>query len=136
MGASVNKVFLLGRLGADPELRYVGDRQRPVTKFSIATDESWKVGDEWKSKTQWTRVVVWGKFAEICAARLVKGQQVFVEGRLQTSSFTPKGSDKPKYSTEVVADNVEFLARPGESAKPTTDELPDLGPFGEDDIPF
>lgn len=135
MGASVNKVILLGRLGAAPDLRHVGGDDRTVVNFSVATDSRWKAGDERKSETQWTRVVAWGKLAELCA-KLVKGQQVYVEGRLRTSSYTPAGAEKPVYSTEVVAAEVVFLAKPG---KPTTekpsDDLPDRE-FTEDDLPF
>jgi single-strand DNA-binding protein len=107
--ASLNKVFLIGNLGADPEIRYT-PAGTAVGNFSIATTEVWndKAGER-QEKTEWHRVVVWNKNAENCAEYLKKGRSVHVEGRLQTRSWEDKDSGAKRYTTEVVADRVTFL---------------------------
>ena len=108
--SSVNKVILIGHLGADPELR--DGRGQPVCNLRIATSESWNDKDGQKQeRTEWHRVTVWGKQAEHCKKFLEKGRQVYVEGRLQTSSYEQDGIKK--YSTEVVAQTVQFLGGKG-----------------------
>jgi single-strand DNA-binding protein len=106
--AGVNKVIIVGRLGADPELKSVGNGGN-VARLSIATSENWvdKEGQK-QERTEWHRVVVWGKLAEICGKHLAKGRQVYVEGRLQTRSWEDQQGQK-RYSTEVVANTVQFL---------------------------
>ena len=104
---SLNKVQLIGRLGQDPESKNVNGNT--VTKLSVATSENWtdKSGQR-QEKTEWHKVVVWGKTAENVAKYLSKGRQVYVEGRLQTRSWDDK-EGKKCYATEVVASTVQFL---------------------------
>src|ERR1043165_1995511 len=108
MAGGVNKVILVGNLGADPEVRYTPSGQ-PVANFRIATSESWmdKAGQK-QERTEWHRIVAWGKLAEICGKHLSKGRQVYLEGRLQTRSWEDQQGQK-KYTTEVVANTVQFL---------------------------
>ena len=116
--SGVNKVILVGRLGSDPELKYTSNSQA-VAKFSVATSEQWKnkqTGDM-QEKTEWHRVVVWGKMAEICGQHLSKGRQVYIEGKLQTRSWEDQASGQKKYSTEVVANTVQFLGAAGERSQ-------------------
>ncbi len=105
---SVNKVILLGRLGQDPELKYTPGGSA-VCNFSLATTEAWtdKQGQK-QEKTEWHRVVVWGKLAELCNQYLAKGRQAFLEGRLQTRSWDDKDGNK-KYTTEILASTVQFI---------------------------
>ena len=107
-GGGVNKVILIGNLGADPELRYTPGGQA-VCDIRLATNESWtdKNGQK-QERTEWHRVVMWGKPAEICKQYLTKGQKLFIEGRLQTRSWDDKDGNK-KYSTEIVATDFMFL---------------------------
>ena len=105
---SVNKVILVGNLGADPELKYTPSN-RAVCNLSVATNEVWKdKSGQKQEKTEWHRVTVWGEQAENCSKFLSKGRMVYVEGRLQTRSWDDK-EGKKRYSTEVVADRVVFL---------------------------
>ena len=142
--ASINKVILIGNLGSDPEVRYLPSGQ-PVGNFNIATTERWtgKDGNPGE-RTEWHRIVVFGKQAENCKEYLKKGRQVYVEGRLQTREWDDKEGQK-KRTTEIVAQTVQFLGQGGggggrdrASAEP---ELPAAGGEpsilgGEDDIPF
>ena len=107
-GMSVNKVILVGRLGQNPEVRYTPSGSA-VANFSVATNEAWtdKNGQK-QERTEWHRVVVWGKLAELCNQYLQKGRQCYVEGRLQTREWADKDGVK-KYSTEVQAQTVQFL---------------------------
>ena len=106
---SVNKVILLGRLGQDPELKYTPSGAA-VCNFSLATSETWtdKNSGQKNEKTEWHRIVVWGKLAELCNQYLAKGRQAFVEGSLQTRSWDDQNGQK-RYMTEVVARNIQFL---------------------------
>jgi len=106
----VNKVFVLGNLGRDPELRYT-EGGKPVARLSVATTRRWtnRESGETVEETEWHRVSVWGKQAEMCDKFLSKGNKVHVEGRLRTSSWDDKETGKKRYSTEVVAENVAFL---------------------------
>jgi single-strand DNA-binding protein len=149
--ASVNKVILLGNLGADPEVRFTPGGQ-PVANFRMATTDSWmdKNSNQRQERTEWHRVVVWGKLAELCGEYLKKGRQCYVEGRLQTREWTDK-EGKKNYTTEVVANQVTFLggrpegagARSGApsnqadyGAPPPMDDMGGGMPAGGDDIPF
>jgi single-strand DNA-binding protein len=106
---SVNKVILVGNLGADPELKYTPSN-RPVCNLSIATNEVFKdKGGQRQERTEWHRVTVWGEQAENCSKYLAKGRMVYIEGRLQTRSWDDKTDGKKRYSTEIVADRVTFL---------------------------
>ena len=111
--ASVNKVILIGNLGADPELRYTPNGNRPVCSLRIATTEVYKdKAGQKQEQTEWHRITVWGDQAENCNKYLAKGRSVYVEGRLQTRSWDDKDGQK-KYSTEVVAERVKFLGGAG-----------------------
>jgi len=149
MAGGVNKVILVGNLGADPEVRFTPSGQA-VANFRIATSESWtdKNGQK-QDRTEWHRIVVWGKLAELCGEYLGKGRQCFVEGRLQTREWTDKENRK-NYTTEVVANNVVFLGGRDASANrsrprnggedyaqpPAGVEEVANSPAPEDDIPF
>lgn len=141
MAGNVNKVILLGNLGAKPELKYLPSGQA-VCEMRIATSETYTdKNDQKQERTEWHRVVVWGKTAENCAKYLDKGRQVYVEGRLQTRSWDNKEGVK-QYMTETVANQVVFLSgggqreeRPtGGGGAPAAAGDPAFG--GEDDIPF
>lgn len=113
MAGSFNKVHILGNLGADPELRYT-QNQVPVATLSVATTEYRKTADGTPQNiTEWHRVVVWNKQAENCQKYLKKGRTVFIEGRLQTRSWEDQSGVK-KYTTEIVAQNVQFVGGGGQ----------------------
>jgi single-strand DNA-binding protein len=106
--ASLNKVMVIGNLGADPEMRYTANGNA-VTTFNVATNESWTdQAGERKERTEWFSVVTWNRLAETCAQYLTKGRSVYVEGRLQTRSWEGQDGQK-RYRTEVIADTVRFL---------------------------
>lgn len=106
---SVNKVIILGRLGQDPELKYTPSGAA-VCNFSLATSESWndKATGQKQERTEWHRIVVWGKLAELCNQYLSKGRQAFVEGKIQTRSWEDKDGNK-RYTTEIAANTVQFI---------------------------
>jgi single-strand DNA-binding protein len=107
--SGVNKVILIGNLGKDPEVRYTPGGQA-VANFNIATNESWKdKSGQMQERTEWHRIVVWGKLAELCGEYLSKGRQVYIEGRLQTREWNNKEGAK-QYTTEIVANQVVFLS--------------------------
>jgi len=115
--AGINKVILIGNLGRDPELRYTQNGQ-PVANFSLATSENWtdKTSGEKVEKTEWHRIVVWGRTAEHCSQYLAKGRTVYIEGRLQTRDWEDKEGQK-RSTTEINAQTVQFLGGPkGQSA--------------------
>ena len=106
--AGVNKVILVGRLGQDPEIKSISPQSK-VANFSIATSETWIKDGQKQEKTEWHRIVAWGKLAETCGRFLTKGKQVYVEGRLQTRSWEDQQGQK-KFTTEIVATTVQFLS--------------------------
>ena len=111
--ASVNKVILIGNLGADPETRYLpsGDA---VTNIRIATSEKWKdKSGEQQEHTEWHRIAFFGKLAEIAGEYLKKGSPVYVEGRIRTRKWQDKESGQDRYSTEIVADRMQMLGGRG-----------------------
>lgn len=112
--ASVNKVILIGTLGRDPELRQTPNGNHVCT-LSLATNDSWLDGEEWKERTNWHRVIVWGTQAQNCAKYLEKGRSCYVEGRIQTRTWDDENGQK-HYATEVVASSVLFLGK-GQSGK-------------------
>lgn len=142
--SSVNKATILGRLGADPELKYTPTGQ-PVCELRVATSESYadKAGAK-QERTEWHRVVAWGKTAENCAKFLQKGRQAYIEGKLQTRQWDDKDGKK-HYTTEIVAQNVVFVGdareqqpqhqrkRQERAEAPPTATAQDMS---EDDIPF
>jgi single-strand DNA-binding protein len=145
----MNKVIVVGNLGADPTMRTTQGGQN-VTNFSVATSEKWKdkQTNEMKEKTEWHKVVVWGAQAQACAQYLFKGSKVAVEGSLQTSKWTDN-SNIERYTTEIKANKVEFLTprnqqqgspQGGYSAPyqppPQQHQPGPQGPPMDDDIPF
>jgi single-strand DNA-binding protein len=138
---SVNKAILVGNLGKDAELRYTPGGQS-VASFSIATTENWTSKDgEKKEQTEWHRIVLWGKQAETLQPYLVKGKQVFVEGRLQTRQWEKDG--QKHYTTEIKADRIVLLGggsrdrgdRAGDSGG-YQDPMKEPAAVTDDDIPF
>lgn len=108
MSRGLNKVMIIGRLGRDPEMRYTPSG-RPVTTFTVASTRSWtSSAGERRSETEWFNVVAWGSLAEICKQHLVKGQQVYVEGRLQTRVWEDNNGSK-RTSIEIVASEMIML---------------------------
>ena len=149
--ASVNKVILIGNLGRDPELRYTASGQG-VANFTLATNERWRDKDgNNQERTEWHRIVVWGKTAENCAQYLQKGRSAYVEGRLQTREWEDRDGNKRR-TTEVTAQQLLMLGRRGDAPSgggpetddapsgdgPETEGPPESGPKegGPDDIPF
>lgn len=153
--SSVNKMILIGHLGADPELKYIPSG-KAVCTFRIATSETWKDDSGNKQeRTEWTTVVAWAQLGEVCAKYLTKGRPVYVEGRKQTRTYDDKDGVK-RYFTECVAQEVKFLGdgkgggegggegRGRSDSKPSSDskrgdDRPPPGGFGHDadgDIPF
>ncbi len=111
-----NKATLIGRLGKDPESRYTPDGLM-VTSFSLATDEQWKdKNGEKVQKTEWHRIIAFGKLAEICANYLVKGKLIFIEGKIQTRAWEDKEGVK-RNTTEIVASNMQMLDSKGSESK-------------------
>ena len=140
---SVNKAILIGHLGKDPEVRHTPSGAAVAT-FSIATNESWNNKDgQREERTEWHRVVAFGKLADICGQYLKKGKQIYIEGRLQTRSWDDRDGNK-RYTTEIVAATMTMLGRAGEAATESyappiaEDPFPGASSSGteEDDIPF
>jgi single-strand DNA-binding protein len=132
MTRSLNKAMIIGRLGRDPEMRYTPSG-RPVTTFSVATSRSWNTSEgERRTETEWFNIVAWGSLAEICKQYLNKGQQVYIEGRLQTRHWDDSEGNKHS-STEIVANEMIMLGDRRESNHNLNDEgeLTD-----EDEFPF
>jgi single-strand DNA-binding protein len=128
--SAVNKVILVGNLGADPELRYTPGGQA-VANFNLATNEKWTTKEgEKKERVEWHRIVVWGKPAELCGEYLKKGRQVYIEGRNATREWTDKDGIK-RWSTEVIATNVVFLGgAPGGRREEPPPPADDDSPYG------
>jgi single-strand DNA-binding protein len=138
MSRGLNKVMIIGRLGRDPEMRYTPS-MRPVTNFSMATTRSWKTSEgERREETEWFNVVAWGSLAEICNEYLTKGQQVYIEGRLQTRRWEDDDGNK-RSTVEVVAKEMIML---GDRKKKTDegddeeDAFSDAFSDEEDEFPF
>ena len=137
---SVNKVFLIGNLGKDPEVRFTPGG-RAVAKFPLATSEVWNDAEgQRQERTEWHNIVVWGKQAETCGQYLAKGRQVFVEGSIRTRQYDDKEGNR-RYMTEVIAQRVQFLgsrAAEGGRAAAAPEEPPAGGASSaeDDDIPF
>lgn len=149
MARGINKVILIGNLGNDPETRYT-QGGAAVANISLATSESWKDREtgEQQERTEWHRIVFFGRLAEIVSEYLRKGSQIYVEGRLQTRKWQDKeGNDR--YTTEIVANEMQMLgsrggsADTGQSAPPPRESKPAAAgkgrtdeDFVDDDIPF
>ncbi|ROQ91181.1 single-stranded DNA-binding protein [Desulfosoma caldarium] len=157
MARTLNKVILIGRLGADPDVRYT-QSGLPVVRFNLATNERVPAGEgNWEDRTEWHRIVVFGKAAENCANYLSKGRLVYVEGRLRTNQWEDAQGIR-RYTTEIVASDVGFLdsgrdapvgAETGQAPlqrgsreqprpeEPFPDSLPEMSePHDNDNIPF
>jgi single-strand DNA-binding protein len=114
MAKSLNKVMLIGNLGKDPEVKFTPGGMA-VAKFTVATNERFKdKSGEWQDRTEWHSIVAWQRLAEIVGEYLKKGQKVYIEGRLQTSSWEDKNSGEKKYRTEIVASDMVMLGGRGE----------------------
>ena len=132
MSRGLNKVMIIGHLGREPEMRYTPSG-RPVTSFSVATTRSWNSPDgERREETEWFNVVAWGNLAEICKQYLAKGQQVYVEGRLQTRQWDDDGGVR-HWKTEVVIGGLEMLS--GRGKKEYAKEAQAVAATGEDGLP-
>jgi single-strand DNA-binding protein len=134
----VNKVILIGNLGADPEIRYTQNGVA-VANLRLATTEVWKKEGEKEEITEWHRVVAFARLAEICGEYLSKGSKVYIEGRIQTRKWEDRDGN-PRYTTEIVAREMKMLSPKGADQGQSTykDEqppLPDEPPM-EDDVPF
>lgn len=109
MAKSVNKVILVGNLGKDPEVKFTPSGV-PVAKFSLATNERYKDKDgEWQDRTEWHNIIAWQRLAEIVGEYVKKGSKIYIEGRLQTSSWEDKQSGDKRYKTEIVASDLLLL---------------------------
>ena len=135
--AGFNRVILIGNLGSDPEMRYTASGTA-VAKFSLATSRKFTGKDGQKQeKTEWHRIVAWGKLAEICGQYLAKGKQVMIEGRIEYGSYEKDGVKH--YTTDIVAENMTMLGTPGgrgQDREPEPPFGPPPGGMPEDDIPF
>jgi single-strand DNA-binding protein len=147
---SVNKVILIGNLGRDPEVRYTPNGLA-VANITIATSEVWKdkQSGENQERTEWHRIVMYQRLAEIAGEYLRKGSKVYVEGRLQTRKWQDKTTGLDRYTTEIIADSLQMLdskggSNPGDAsssyekpaaASPAPEAVPALDSF-DDDIPF
>ncbi len=135
--AGVNKVILIGRLGADPEIRYTPNGTA-VANFRLATSENWTNKDgQREERTEWHRIVAFGKLGEICGEYLTKGKQVYVEGRIQTRSWDDRDGNK-RWTTEIIATNMQMLGSPQtqmsevDNTGVSTDDVEQI----EEDVPF
>ena len=145
MANGLNKVILIGNLGRDPEVRYTPGGLA-VANFSMATSETWtnKEGEK-ETRTEWHRIVAWGKLGEICGEYLSKGKQIYIEGRIQTREWEDKEGNK-RYTTEIIALQMLMLgsresageSRPSPSSDMETPNLPEppISRTKDDDIPF
>lgn len=130
MARSLNKVMVIGHVGRDPEMRYT-QSGKPVTSFGVATSRTWVGSDgERREETEWFTVIAWGSLAEICKQYLTRGQQVYVEGRLQTRRWED-GEGKKHAALEIVAGEMIML---GERREPTA-QAP-AGSAAEEEFPF
>jgi single-strand DNA-binding protein len=142
-GRGVNKAILIGNLGGDPELRSTPSGT-PVATFTLATNESWTDRDgQRQERTEWHRIVAWGKLAEICGQYLRKGRQVYIEGRLTTRSWEDRQGNQRK-TTEIVAQQMMMLGGraagqgepEGEAAQETPEFAAETVKIEDDDLPF
>ena len=128
---SLNKILLIGNLGADPEMRYTASG-KPVASFRMATNRQFKVEGVLKKETDWFSVIAFGRLAEICSEFLKKGKPVFVEGSLHTRSWTDAQGTK-HFRTEVIAQGLRFIGR--RDAQPADNDEAESAPANHDD-PF
>lgn len=119
--ASINKVMLIGNLGKDPEVQYLGASNTKVARFSLATSESFKKDDQWENKTEWHNIICFGKTADR-AEKLSKGENVYIEGKIQTSSWEKEG--EKKYKTEIIANTIMALTKKEAETHNNDDDSP------------
>lgn len=149
MARGVNKVILIGNIGKDPEVRYTATGSA-IANITVATSESWKDKQTGENveRTEWHRVVFYQRLAEIVGEYLRKGSKIYIEGRLQTRKWQDKNTGQDKYTTEIIADNMQMLDSKGgasgaasggyeksSAASPMPESAPSLDNF-DDDIPF
>ena len=141
--AGVNKAIIIGRLGNDPEMRYMPSGEA-VANLSIATSENWtdKTTGAKREKTEWHRVVAFRKLAEIIGQYCKKGDQIYIEGKLQTRKWADKNG-QDHYTTEIIADQMQMLGGKEDRGRKTEDkpntggnQYPDTPPTFDDDVPF
>jgi single-strand DNA-binding protein len=148
---SLNKVILIGRLGQNPELRYLPQTERAVAKFSLATNERYysPSTDESDIRVEWHRIVTWGKLAEFCEKYLNQGKQIYLEGKLRTRTWQDREGNK-RSTTEIEAQNIVLLGKKGDfeekpseepespPSEPSEDEASssDKDLEDEDEVPF
>jgi len=148
---SLNKVMLIGHLGSKPELSYLPQTERAVAKFSLATNERYFKPDtnESTDRTEWHKIVAWGKLAEFCEKYLSTGKQIYLEGKLRTRKWQDKDGNQ-RYTTEIEAENITFLGKREDQTedqdhaepKPPADlpedaaKAPDKEKEDEDEVPF
>jgi single-strand DNA-binding protein len=152
MAKSVNKVILIGNLGKDPEVKFTPGGTA-VAKFTLATNERYKdKSGEWQDRTEWHNIVAWQRQAEIVGEYVKKGNKIYIEGRLQTSSWEDKQTGEKKYRTEIIAQDLVLLGGRGEagdheggsrsrsasasSGPPPEQEVADGAHITDEDIPF
>ncbi|MGB6103058.1 MAG: single-stranded DNA-binding protein [Pusillimonas sp.] len=138
--ASLNRVTLIGNLGRDPEVRYTADGAA-ISNVSIATTSQWKnkATGKRREETEWHRVVFYGRLAEIVGEHLKKGRSIYVEGRLKTRKWQDKETGTDRYSTEIVAEQMQMLGGRDDGdhrAEPADSPQAGAGAISEDDIPF
>ena len=139
MARGVNKAIIVGNLGNDPEIRYTSGGAA-IANITVATSESWKDKNsgEKQERTEWHRVVFFGKLAEIAGEYLRKGSQVYIEGRIQTDKYQDKETGKDRYSTSIVANEMQMLGgKGGDSGSYENPSIPTAASNDfDDDIPF
>jgi single-strand DNA-binding protein len=142
MAKSVNKVILVGNVGQDPEVKYTPNGV-PVARVSLATNERFKDGnDQWQDRTEWHSIVAWHRLAEIVGEYVRKGTKLYIEGKLQTTSWQDRQSGEKKYRTEIVARDLVLLGsresgqNAGAQAANHESGAEPASPIVDDDIPF
>jgi single-strand DNA-binding protein len=145
MSKSVNKVILVGNVGKDPEVKY-SPSGTPIAKFSLATNEKYKDrSDEWQERTEWHNIVAWQRLAEIVGEYVKKGAKLYIEGKLQTSSWEDRESGTKKYRTEIVARDLVLLGshensssddRPNRNGNQNEPAYATSAEITDEDIPF
>ena len=139
--ASVNKVILVGNLGRDPEVRYMPDGSA-ITSISLATTKAWKDKSTGQSReeTEWHRVIFYNRLAEVAGEYLKKGRSVYLEGRLKTRKWQDRQTGVDKYTTEIIADQMQMLGVRRDDEGPSSQSQPAPSAYGggnvDDDIPF
>ena len=132
--SGINKVIIVGNLGQDPEIKYTAGGAA-VTTLSIATSDSWKDKDSGmdQERTEWHRVVLWRRLAEVAGEYLKKGSKVYIEGQLQTRKWEQEG--QTRYTTEIIARDMQFLDSRGSSSNESTQKSSEMNDLSAADVP-